>query len=86
MSKVKKYGNGFDVTTGAFNLLLIGKKLTAWKVSKYGVSSGPYSVQIRENTDQKKLRIWELFAQYTSVIRCIYKHKQTQIRKSAHVR
>ena len=29
MSKVKKYGNGFDVTTGAFNLLLIGKKLTA---------------------------------------------------------
>ena len=42
---------------------------TAWKVSKYGVFSGPhfptfglnterYSVQMRENTDQKKLRIW----------------------------
>ena len=29
------------------------KIYTAWKVSKYGVISGPYSVQIRENTDQK---------------------------------
>ena len=26
---------------------------TAWKVSKYGVISGPYSVRIQENTDQK---------------------------------
>ena len=25
--------------------------------------SGPYSVQIMENTDQKKLRIWILFVQ-----------------------
>ena len=25
---------------------------------KYGVFSGPYSVRMRENTDQKKLRIW----------------------------
>ena len=24
----------------------------------------PYSVQIQENTDQKKLRIWTLFTQY----------------------
>ena len=23
----------------------------------------PYSIQMRENTDQKKLRIWTLFAQ-----------------------
>ena len=26
---------------------------TAWKVSKYGIISGPYSVRMRENTDQK---------------------------------
>ena len=39
-------------------------------MSKYGVFSGPYlrsispySVQMRENTDQKKLRIWTLFTQ-----------------------
>ena len=55
---------------------------TGWKVSKYGVFSGPYfphsdwirrdirilrispySVRMRENTDQKKLRIWTLFTQ-----------------------
>ena len=46
---------------------------TAWKVSKYGVFSGPffpvfglnkspYSVRIQENTDQKKLGIWKLFS------------------------
>ena len=54
--------------------------LTAWKVSKYGVFSGPYlpvsglntesygkssySVRIQENTDEKKLRIWALFTQW----------------------
>ena len=34
---------------------------TSWKASKYGVSSGPYflySVGIRENRDQEKLRVW----------------------------
>ena len=31
------------------------------KMSKYGVFSGPYSVQISENTVQKKFRIWALF-------------------------
>ena len=39
---------------------------TARKMSKYGVflvCISPYSVQIRENTDQKKLRIWTLFTQ-----------------------
>ena len=30
---------------------------------KYGDFSGPYSVQMRENTDQKKLRIWTHFTQ-----------------------
>ena len=40
---------------------------TAWKVSKYGVFSGPYfptfepySVQMQKNTDQMKLRIWNI--------------------------
>ena len=51
---------------------------TAWKMSKYGVFYGPYfpvfglnteicfvnSVQIQENTDQKKLRIWTLLTQW----------------------
>ena len=46
---------------------------TAWKVPKYAVFSGPYfpvvglntpySVQIKENKDQKKLCIWTLFTQ-----------------------
>ena len=56
--------------------------VTAWKVSKYGVFSGPYfpafglntefflvrispySVQMWENTDQKKLGIWALSTQW----------------------
>ena len=38
---------------------------TTWKVSKYGVFSGPYSVRIWENTEQKKLRIWKLFMQWS---------------------
>ena len=44
--------------------------ITAWKVSWYGVISGPYfpvfglnSIRTQENTDQKKLRIWTLFTQ-----------------------
>ena len=49
---------------------------TAWKVSKDGVFFGPYfpvfvlnteisySVQIQENTDQKKPRIWTRFTQW----------------------
>ena len=39
------------------------RSLNAWKEAKYGVFSGPYSVQIQENTDEKKLRIWTLFTQ-----------------------
>ena len=34
---------------------------TVWKVSKYGVSSGPYFPA--KKTDQKKPRIWTLFMQ-----------------------
>ena len=40
--------------------------VTAWKVFKNGVSSGLYSVQIQENTDQKKLRIWTLFMRWVT--------------------
>ena len=42
----------------------------------------PYSVLIRENTDQKKLRIWTLFMQ------CYYQRKapfQSHKRHSKHV-
>ena len=37
---------------------------TAWKVCKYGVFSISYSVRMRENTDQKKLRIRTIFTQW----------------------
>ena len=33
-------------------------------MSKQGVFSGPYSVQVREITDQKLLRIWTHFTQW----------------------
>ena len=36
---------------------------TAWKVSKYGVFSGPFFYAFGLNVDQKKLRIWTLFTQ-----------------------
>ena len=38
---------------------------TAWKVSKYGVFSRPYFTVIGLNADQKKLRIWALFTQWS---------------------
>ena len=46
-------------------------------MSKYGVISGPYSVRIQENSDQKKLLIWTLFtqcnseAQHSRYLRCM---------------
>ena len=33
----------------------------AWKLSKYGVFSGPYSVLLRENMDQKKTPYLDTF-------------------------
>ena len=55
---------------GALTIFMLSWVDTAWKVSKYGVFSGLYflvgvseSVRMRENTDQKKLRIWSLFTQ-----------------------
>ena len=37
-------------------------------MSKYGVFSGLYFPVSRENTDQKKLRIWTLHAVSTQII------------------
>ena len=45
---------------------ILERRLTAWKVSKYGdfnVHIFLNSDWIQENTDQKSLRIWTLFAQ-----------------------
>ena len=60
--------------------LLIDAACTAWKKSKNRVFSGPYipafglgissySVWMRENTDQKKFRIWPLLKQWW---RCLF--------------
>ena len=46
---------------GAFMMMII--IINVWKVSKYGVFSGPYFPACGLNTDQKKLRIWTLFTQ-----------------------
>ena len=40
---------------------------TAWKVSKYRVISGPYFPVFVLNTDQKQLRIWTPFTQWSIV-------------------
>ena len=48
---------------------------TAWKVSKYEVFLVRvflYSVRIQENTDQKKLRIWTLFTQWSFCLLSIF--------------
>ena len=44
-------------------ILLKQSSVALWKVFKYRAFSGLYSFQIRETTDQKKLRIWTLFTQ-----------------------
>ena len=65
--------------------------LTSWKVSKYGVFSGPYfpafglnterdsispySVRMRENAEQKKTHIWTLFTQCVYSINWVIKNK-----------
>ena len=49
------------------DITLFKYHITAWKVSKCGNFSGPYSVRMRQTTDQKKLSIWTLFTQ------CIFK-------------
>ena len=42
--------------------------IIAWKVSKYGVFSGPYFPTFGLNTDPKKLRMWTLFTQCKTYI------------------
>ena len=54
----------YNKNVRTFRTLLIIQLYTVWKESKYGVFSGPYSVLIQENTDQKKLRIWTLVTQW----------------------
>ena len=65
--------------------------LTSWKVSKYGLFSGPYfpafglnterdsispySVRMRENAEQKKTHIWTLFTQCVYSINWVIKNK-----------
>ena len=69
----------FKFTSATIKLLkkLYKFNFTAWKVSKYGVFVVhiflyPYSIQIQENTDHKKLRICTLFTQ-----RFIHKKENT---------
>ena len=56
-----------------------------WKESKYGVFSGPYSFQIWENTDQKKLCIWIPFAQWFTSARqykmLLFNFKYSELRR-----
>ena len=62
----------------------IRSRVTAWKVSKYGVFSAPYFQDlnwIRENTDQKKLRIRTLFTQWVLNRDFLDFHITRQIRK-----
>ena len=62
-----------------FIVEILRKMCTAWKVSKYGVFSGlcfpvfglqnllsksPHSLRIRENTNQKNIRVGTLFTQF----------------------
>ena len=56
----------------------LAASFTAWKMSKYGVFSGPYSVRMWENTDQKKLRIWTLFTQWEATMKT---YKATKIKE-----
>ena len=62
--------SGYLVVTSGYLIATSGYFCTAWKVSRYGVFSGPYfpafelnTERLRENTDQKKLRISTLFTQ-----------------------
>ena len=53
----------FYLTADKRHLLeTIRLSLTVRKVSKYAVCSGPYSVRMQENTDQKKLSVWTRFS------------------------
>ena len=61
-----------------------GKISTAWKVSKYGVTSGPYFPKISvfsPNTGQKYLRIWTLFTHCRSVSRTLSNSVMENLRK-----
>ena len=52
--------------------------VTAWKVSKHRVFCGPYSVQLQENTDQKKTPYLDTF-QAVCILIIIYLKELMQI-------
>ena len=66
--------NFFVLKEAPADLCIPGMTRIKWiqQVSKYGVISGPYSVQMRENVDQKLLLIWTLFMPCESSYFCIY--------------
>ena len=45
-----------------FHPKIAWKRINEWKVSKYGIFSGSYSVRMQENMDHEKLCIWTLHA------------------------
>ena len=51
---------------------------TAWKVSKYGVFSGPYFPTFGLNTEQKRLRVWTLFTQWKQQLHQSFQIKTQQ--------
>ena len=56
------------------------RPITAWKVNL--LPKSPYSVRMRENTDQKKLCIWTLFTQFmVHVLRWIMKFLPVEMAK-----
>ena len=67
-----------------FSWNIVLKVITARKVSKYGVFSGPcypvsvFSDRIQENTDQKKFRIWTRFTQW---IRSLFEYSPLENKK-----
>ena len=50
MINITKYIIIINITKIYINIII---QIIAWKVSKYGVISGPYSIRIQENTEQK---------------------------------
>ena len=63
--RLNAYSSVWTIVLYWVNLKEILVLRTLRKVSKYRVFSGPYSVQMRENTDQKKHCIWTLFTQWS---------------------
>ena len=61
-----------------------GKILKILRISPYSVHISSYSVQLREDTDQKKLRIWTLFTQCKSPLSQIFKSREELMKILPH--